>query len=527
MKIAGRDVVLTGSIGISVYDGQQATPQDLIREAETAMYRAKRAGADRIELYKPEMRGELNEREIIENDLKQAIEKRQIRVLYQPIIQLGDEQLAGFSAQVRWQHPKLGSLSTAEFLPIAEDSGRISEISTYVMERAVRQVARWHRTWPRPENPLFVSVNISSRQLFKQDLVQDLRLIIGRESVPKGCLRLEVTESLVMENPEQAIEILDWLKGLGAGIALDEFGAGYSSLAYLHRLAVDTIKIDRSLISHGSDNKSGAVVLRSALAMARELGKDVVAVGMEREEDVAYVRALGVDYAQGFYFGEPMTEREAMNLINALAKSSKRDEKREKKKEKAEASKMASEAPEAPPIERTVPRPALPPNAPASAQGTSYQLPVPISQNSVKPRQKTGLFTSLRRGIGGVSSSVAGVAGRALSVFKPRKKAPAAARPKPTPQRPGSVATPRDAQSLRGRLANVDPAQAEAAPRPPASAGAMRPSAAPRQPPPVPPQQPPHPHPMQPAHLADPAPDEDPVPDFLRSDGTQGRRRRG
>jgi diguanylate cyclase (GGDEF)-like protein len=527
MKIAGRDVVLTGSIGISVYDGQQATPQDLIREAETAMYRAKRAGADRIELYKPEMRGELNEREIIENDLKQAIEKRQIRVLYQPIIQLGDEQLAGFSAQVRWQHPKLGSLSTAEFLPIAEDSGRISEISTYVMERAVRQVARWHRTWPRPENPLFVSVNISSRQLFKQDLVQDLRLIIGRESVPKGCLRLEVTESLVMENPEQAIEILDWLKGLGAGIALDEFGAGYSSLAYLHRLAVDTIKIDRSLISHGSDNKSGAVVLRSALAMARELGKDVVAVGMEREEDVAYVRALGVDYAQGFYFGEPMTEREAMNLINALAKSSKRDEKREKKKEKAEASKMVSEAPEAPPIERTASRPTLPPNAPASAQGTSYQLPVPISQNSVKPRQKTGLFTSLRRGIGGVSSSVAGVAGRALSVFKPRKKAPAAARPKPTPQRPGSVATPRDAQSLRGRLANVDPGQAEAAPRPPASAGAMRPSAAPRQPPPVPPQQPPHPHPMQPAHLADPAPDEDPVPDFLRSDGTQGRRRRG
>jgi hypothetical protein len=330
-----------------------------------------------------------------------------------------------------------------------------------------------------------------------------------------------------MENPEQAIEILDWLKGLGAGIALDEFGAGYSSLAYLHRLAVDTIKIDRSLISHGSDNKSGAVVLRSALAMARELGKDVVAVGMEREEDVAYVRALGVDYAQGFYFGEPMTEREAMNLINALAKSSKRDEKREKKKEKAEASKMVSEAPEAPPIERTASRPTLPPNAPASAQGTSYQLPVPISQNSVKPRQKTGLFTSLRRGIGGVSSSVAGVAGRALSVFKPRKKAPAAARPKPTPQRPGSVATPRDAQSLRGRLANVDPAQAEAAPRPPASAGAMRPSAAPRQPPPVPPQQPPHPHPMQPAHLADPAPDEDPVPDFLRSDGTQGRRRRG
>ncbi len=194
MKIAGRDVVLTGSVGISVYDGQQATPADLIRDAETAMYRAKRSGTDRIELYKPEMRGERSEREIIESDLKQAIEKRQIRVYYQPIMRLGDEQLAGFAAQVRWEHPKLGSLSTAEFLSIAEDTGRISEISTYVMERAIRQVARWHRTLTRHEDPLFVSINISSRHLFKQDLVQDLRLIIGRESVPKGCLRLEVTE---------------------------------------------------------------------------------------------------------------------------------------------------------------------------------------------------------------------------------------------------------------------------------------------------------------------------------------------
>jgi diguanylate cyclase (GGDEF)-like protein/PAS domain S-box-containing protein len=334
MKIAGRDVVLTGSIGIAVYDGQQSTPADLLRESETAMYRAKRSGADRIELYKPEMRGERDEREGIESELKQATEKRQIRVYYQPVMRLGDEQLAGFEALVRWEHPKLGTLSSAEFLPVAEEIGFIAELSSYVMERAVRQVARWHRTLPRTEDPLFVSINVSSRHLFKQELVQDLRLIIGRESVPKGCLRLEITESLIMENPEQAVEILDWLKGLGAGLSLDEFGAGYSSLAYLHRLAVDTIKIDRSLVMHGTDNKSGAVILRAALAMSRELGKDVVAVGIEREDDVAYLRALGCEYAQGFYFGEPMSEREVMGLLNALARSSKREEKREKKKKK-------------------------------------------------------------------------------------------------------------------------------------------------------------------------------------------------
>jgi diguanylate cyclase (GGDEF)-like protein/PAS domain S-box-containing protein len=463
MKIAGRDVVLTGSIGISVYDGQQATPNDLLREAETAMYRAKRSGADRIELYKPEMRGERSEREVIEGDLKQAVEKRQIRVFYQPIMRLGDEQLAGFAAQVRWQHPKLGALSAAEFLPIAEDTGRISEISGYVMERAVRQVARWHRAWPRHDDPLFVSINVSSRHLFKQDLVQDLRLIIGRESVPKGCLRLEVTESLIMENPEQAIEILDWLKGLGAGIALDEFGAGYSSLAYLHRLAVDTIKIDRSLISHGSDNKSGAIVLRSAMAMARELGKDVVAVGLEREEDVAYVRALGCDYAQGFYFGEPMTEREAMNLIGALAKTNKRDEKRLKKKKETEPEPLPLMGEDDAILEELPMRPVQP----AAASGVQKSnLPIPLSHPVAKAAQAkskgTGVIGRFRKQIGTVSAVGAGFGKKLSSLLKPVKKPKPQAKPKQAPQRPASqpAQAARDPQSLRNRLAQVDPADA-------------------------------------------------------------------
>jgi diguanylate cyclase (GGDEF)-like protein len=461
MKIAGRDVVLTGSIGISVYDGQQATPVDLLREAETAMYRAKRSGADRIELYKPEMRGERSEREVIEGDLKQAVEKRQIRVFYQPIIRLGDEQLAGFAAQVRWLHPKLGSLSAAEFLPIAEDTGRISEISTYVIERAVRQVSRWHRSWLRHDDPLFVSINVSSRHLFKQDLVQDLRLIIGRESVPKGCLRIEVTESLVMENPEQAIEILDWLKQLGAGIALDEFGAGYSSLAYLHRLAVDTIKIDRSLISHGSDNKSGAIVLRSAMAMARELGKDVVAVGLEREEDVAYVRALGCDFAQGLYFGEPMTEREAMNLIGALAKNTKKSEKREQKKKKAEEPLLLMGESE---VLDDLPASRAPAAGQPAAQNPTYQLPVPMSHPVAKAAQKArdkgpGMMALLR---GKLGSAVA--LGRKL-LTPAVKKPKAPARPK-SPQRPQppQQAAARDGQPSRGRIAQIDPIGADAPP---------------------------------------------------------------
>lgn len=337
MKIGGKDIVLAGSIGIAVHDGHNMTHEELLRQAETAMYRAKRSGADRIELYKPDMRGESDDRAALERDLRQAIEKRQIRILYQPIIRLGDEQVAGMEALIRWEHPKLGRLTLPEFLPLAEASGLMGELGAYVFERAIRQVARWHRTLPRAEDQLFVSINLSSHQLFKQDFIQNLRLIIGREAVPKSCLRLEVTEALVMENPEQAIEILDWLKSLGAGLSLDDFGASYSSLSYLHRLPFDTIKLDRSLVSYSESNQSAAVVLRAVLAMARELGKDVVAVGVERQEDVAYVKALGCDYAQGFYFGEPMTEKEVVNLLSAMSRSSKREERRKDRQKPASA----------------------------------------------------------------------------------------------------------------------------------------------------------------------------------------------
>jgi len=474
MKIAGRDVVLTGSIGIAVYDGQQSAPADLLRESETAMYRAKRSGADRIELYKPEMRGERDERENIEGDLKQAIEKRQIRVYYQPVMRLGDEQLAGFEALVRWEHPKLGTLSSAEFLPVAEETGLIAELSGYVMERSVRQVARWHRTLPRTEDPLFVSINVSSRHLFKQELVQDLRLILGRESVPKGCLRLEVTESLIMENPEQAVEILDWLKGLGAGLSLDEFGAGYSSLSYLHRLAVDTIKIDRSLVTHGNDNKSGAVILRAALAMARELGKDVVAVGIEREDDVAYVRALGCDYAQGFYFGEPMTEREVMGLLNALARSSKREEKREKKKKKPDLLSLPQSKPEpaeASPAQSALPEAEVRSGLPVPTNGAA-KIPLPR-----KGQRTVGFFGKLSRlarsssaqkdkigaSIQGALRPFAGKKKRARKVDKPEAK-PA------SPEKPEANAGPAEPQSLRGRLSRFDgPPQRRPVPVPPAA----------------------------------------------------------
>jgi EAL domain-containing protein (putative c-di-GMP-specific phosphodiesterase class I) len=333
MKVGGRDLVLTGSIGIAMYDATQEHGEDLLREGESAMYRAKRAGADRIELFKPEMRGSADERSVVQSDLKHAIERRQIRVLYQPVMRIADERLAGMEAFVLWEHPTLGRLSLPEFEAAAEAAGLSGELWSYVFERCIRQGARWHRILQR-EDPIYVSINMSSQQLFHNDLVQNLRLIIGRETLPKGALRLEIAETLINSNPEQAIEILDWLKSLNVSVALDEFGVSFSSLSYWHRLCIDAIKIDRSLVSLSDKERSSAMVLKAVLTIAHELGKDVIAVGVDNDEDLAYVRALGCDFGQGFYYADLMTEREVVNLLNAIARSTRRDHKDQEKEEK-------------------------------------------------------------------------------------------------------------------------------------------------------------------------------------------------
>ncbi len=319
IKIAGQEIVLTGSLGIAVFDGGEASHLDLYKEAEIAMYRAKRGGADRIEIFRPEMRSDRDDRVTIESDLRKALVKNQIRVLYQPIIYLPTEELAGFEALVRWEHPKRGLMNPVDFVPLAEESDLIVRLGSHVLLRAAHEAARWQRELPRQEDPLFVSVNISSRQIFRQNLIQEIRHILGRNIVPKGSLRLEITESLVMENPEQATEILEWLRGAGAELALDDFGTGYSSLAYLQRFPFDTIKIDRALVqSSGSSTGPGSAIVRSIVALGHELGKKIVAEGVETPEDVSFLRSIGCQYAQGFYYGEPMSDRDVLQLLKMV-----------------------------------------------------------------------------------------------------------------------------------------------------------------------------------------------------------------
>ncbi|MFQ5625462.1 MAG: putative bifunctional diguanylate cyclase/phosphodiesterase, partial [Methyloligellaceae bacterium] len=348
MRISGKEIILTGSIGIAIYDGMQETHQDLLKEAEIAMFRAKRSGSDRVDIFKATMRGGEEGRLPLESELRRAIERKQIKVLYQPITNLEANTLSGFEALMRWDHPKQGRLNPNDFVPIAEETGLISELGSYVLDQALKQAARWQKALPRQQSPIFVSVNVSSSQLFRQDLLQQIRSILSRDAVPKGTLRLEVTESMVMENPEQAIEILKLLRELGAGLSLDDFGTGYSSLNYLHRFPVDTIKVDKSFISDAAREGTTPVILRSIVALSHELGKRVVAEGVESASDADYLRSIGCEFAQGFYYGEPMSEREAMSLVSALAKAQKKKNSKRRRARRAPAPAPAKPATPAP-----------------------------------------------------------------------------------------------------------------------------------------------------------------------------------
>ena len=323
IKIAGQGIVLTGSMGIAIYNENTENEADLLKNAESAMYRAKRSGSDHIELFRSDMRAERDDRIEIESDLRKALEKNQIKVLYQPIYTLTAEELVGFEALVRWDHPKFGMMNPTRFVPIAEESDLIVKIGSQVLSRAARDAARWHKVLTtREDAPLFVSVNVSSKQLFRQDLVQEIRHILDQNLIPRGALKLEVTESLAMENPEQAVEILNWLKSAGAELTLDDFGTGYSSLAYLQRFPFDGLKIDQSFINEGNKGDGQtSVLVRTMVAMAHELEMSVVAEGIEDPDTAAFLRSIGTEYGQGFFYSEPLTQREVIQMLRHLEKS--------------------------------------------------------------------------------------------------------------------------------------------------------------------------------------------------------------
>ena len=259
------------------------------------------------------MRARKTDRLTLESELRRALEREEITILYQPIVRLEDRSVAGFEALARWDHPKMGRMSPSEFISIAEEIGLIVDLGLFVLERTARQLGQWQRT-VRQRDPVFASVNVSSRQLLRQDLIHDLRTVIARSGLARGTLKLELTESLVMDNPEHAAQMLQRIRELGAGLALDDFGTGHSSLAYLQRFPFDTIKIDQSFV-RTSNKGVRPVILRSIIAMAHDLGMEVVAEGAETDSDAVELSQLGCEYAQGYMFGEPMSADDARQLL--------------------------------------------------------------------------------------------------------------------------------------------------------------------------------------------------------------------
>ncbi|WP_048646050.1 sensor domain-containing phosphodiesterase [Nitratireductor soli] len=301
VTFARREIVLTPSIGLISWTSAQASAEEMLKDAELAMYQAKRFGGDRIEPFRPAFRSIGNNRLRVESDLRRAIERSEMKLAYQPIIRLSDQSIAGFEALLRWEHPRRGTVAPADFIPVAESSGLIVPLGLFAMQQAAEDLYRWQKQVG--DLPLFMSVNLSSRQLIRRDLVGDVRSVIARSGIQPGSFRLELTESLVMDNPEQSAHVLQKLKQIGIGLSLDDFGTGYSSLSYLSSFPFDTIKIDKSFLEDTTPR--GIVLVRSMVKMAQELGLSVVAEGVADEHDAEQLKQMGCEYVQSFLFGLP------------------------------------------------------------------------------------------------------------------------------------------------------------------------------------------------------------------------------
>ncbi|KQT54983.1 diguanylate cyclase [Aureimonas sp. Leaf454] len=302
ISFGGREIILTGSLGITGWS-EGCNPEEVLKEAELAMFQSKRLGGDRIEPFRPAYKSAGSGRLEMESDLRRAFDRNELSLAFQPIVRLEDGEIAGFEALLRWEHPKRGAISPAEFIPVAESSGLIVQLGQFALEEAVRRLSDWHKM--TGDDTLTVSVNISSRQLIRQDLLNDVAACIARFQIPPGSLKLEVTESLVMDNPERSAQLLVKLREMGVGLSLDDFGTGYSSLAYLMRFPFDTLKIDQSFL-RDDGRPQRPIILQSIVTMAHDLGLSVVAEGVETEEDAVRLRQLNCEYAQSYMFSPPL-----------------------------------------------------------------------------------------------------------------------------------------------------------------------------------------------------------------------------
>jgi diguanylate cyclase (GGDEF)-like protein/PAS domain S-box-containing protein len=320
--LEGHSVFITFSIGVALSNDTYKTAEEVLRDADIAMYAAKNAGKARFAVFDPSMRARAIARLEIETDLRRALTSRELVLHYQPEIDLRSGEIIGFEALVRWQHPKYGIVPPLDFIPIAEETGLIAPLGAWVLEEACSQMRRWHRTFPDLSN-LRISVNISGKQLVGPGIFQVVEQALQVSCLRPECLDLEITETVLMDDTEAAIETLLNLKGLGIGLQIDDFGTGYSSLSCLHRLPFDTLKIDRSFVHSMDVQEDGIEIVRTIMALAQSLRLRVIAEGVENPKQLFRLLEMGCGFGQGNHFFKPMDSVSAEKLLTAWSQTGK------------------------------------------------------------------------------------------------------------------------------------------------------------------------------------------------------------
>ena len=313
-SLGDKEVFSSGSMGVACSNIDYERPEDIIRDAELAMYKAKRLGNSKSILFDDNFRRSPISPIDLDTDLRRALDRNEMQIHYQPIISLRDGVISGFEALLRWKHRIRGNISPSEFIPLAEETGLIYELGQWVLHQACLQTLYWNNE-REPEKALELSINLSGRQFADPNLVNGVLDNLDKSGLKAKNLKLEITESVLMENAPRSIDMLNQLKAHDIKVCVDDFGTGYSSLSYLHTFPIDTLKVDRSFVNDMGRNYKNMEIIRTITMLAHNLKLDVIAEGVETAEQHAQLSALGCQYAQGFYFSRPVDSNDASNLI--------------------------------------------------------------------------------------------------------------------------------------------------------------------------------------------------------------------
>ena len=316
----GRQLYVTASIGIVLSTSGYTNPEDLLRDADIAMYRAKANGRDAFEIFDPDMREKIMSRLNLETELRKAIDREEFTVFYQPILSLKDENFLGFEALVRWKHPDRGLVSPGEFIPVAEETGLIIKMDRWVLKQACKQVLAWQQEIPGLP-PIHLSVNMSSKQIFQPDWLEYLDSILIETGMNPEYLNLEITESAVMENHLRTIETLNALRERGIEVQVDDFGIGYSSLGYLSRFSLGALKIDQSFVRTLDQDAANTKIIQAIIMLTHGLGLHVCAEGVETSTQLDRLYDLDCEYVQGYLLSRPQGTEDTASLLKRFAES--------------------------------------------------------------------------------------------------------------------------------------------------------------------------------------------------------------